>query len=85
MVSAQHDVLLRYLEAYNAADDDALDQFVTPGYVHHNNADDVDAGGVQAWCGVVPGGVPRLPGRDPGHSSSPATGSPCGSPRPGTH
>jgi len=39
VVTAQHDVLLRYLDAFNAADDDALDQFVTPGYVHHNNAD----------------------------------------------
>ena len=52
MVSAQHDVLLRYLEAYNAADDDALDQFVTPGYVHHNNADTFSLAGFKrgaAW------------------------------------
>ena len=41
VVTAQHDVLLRYVEAYNAADDDALDPLFTPGYIHHNNADEL--------------------------------------------
>jgi steroid delta-isomerase-like uncharacterized protein len=41
VVMAQRDALLRFIDAFNAADDDALDPLVTPDYVHHNNADEL--------------------------------------------
>ena len=37
MASPQHDVLSRFVAAYNARDDEALDPLVTPAYVHHSN------------------------------------------------
>jgi predicted ester cyclase len=48
----------RFLDAYNRGDWDALDDLVTPGYVHHNNELELDLAGFKRGAAWIRSGFP---------------------------